>query len=90
MVNYPDPVVVFLQSQGCSRSVIEGGLPGLVATWEQVVDRVALEYAGGLEDYLNDMDTRELVNEVWQVARTDQREEVRSRLEEADRRIRPR
>jgi hypothetical protein len=87
-VDYPDPVFVFLQSQGCARAVIEGGLPGLVAAWEQIVERVAGQYAGGLEDYLNDMDTRELLNEAWQVARPDQREESLGRLEAADRRMR--
>lgn len=88
IVDYPDPVVVFLQSQGCSRAVIEGGLSGLVTAWEQVIDRVAGEYAEGLEDFLNDMDKRELLNEAWQVARDDQRAECRDRLEAADRRMR--
>jgi hypothetical protein len=87
-VHYPDPVLVFLQSQGCSRAVIEGGLPGLVALWEQTVERVAGEYPGGLETYLNDMDTRELLHEAWQIARDDQREESRPRLDAADRRMR--
>ncbi len=87
-MDFPDPVLVFLQSQGCSRAVVEGGLDGLVAAWERIVDAVAAGYAGGLEEYLNDMDSRDLLNEAWQVARLDQQEGAAERLQAADRRVR--
>jgi hypothetical protein len=84
----PDPVLVFLQSQGCAPAVAEAGLPGLVAAWERIVQAVADGYPGGLEDYLRDMDTRALLDEAWQSARTDQQESSLDRLQAADRRMR--
>ncbi|HEX9894446.1 MAG TPA: hypothetical protein VGA78_11015 [Gemmatimonadales bacterium] len=87
-MDYPDPVFVFLQSQGCSRAVVAAGLPGLVATWERIVESVAEGYQGSLEQYLNDMDTRELLNEAWQTARRDQQEESAKRLDAVDRHMR--
>ena len=87
-MEYPDPVFVFLQSQGCSRAVIEAGLPGLVTAWERIVQTVADGYQGGLEDYLNDMDTRELLNEAWNTARPDQQQESQARLNAVDSRMR--
>jgi hypothetical protein len=87
-MDYPDPVFVFLQSQGCSRAVIEGGLPGLVAAWERIVQSVTDGYQGGLEDYLNDMDTRQLLYEAWQTARPDQQHELQARLQAVDHRMR--
>lgn len=49
---------------------------------------VAQGYPGSLENYLDDMDTRELLNEAWQTAREDQREESAERLAVIDRQMR--
>jgi hypothetical protein len=87
-MDYPDPVFVFLQSQGCSRAVVEAGLPGLVEHWERIVGSVAEGYQGGLEAYLNDMDTRELLQEAWQTARPDQQHAAAEGLDAADRKMR--
>ena len=87
-MNLPDPVHVFLQSQDLPRSVVEAGLPGLVSAWEKTVRDVAGGFQGGLEDYLDAMDTRGLLAEAWEVATEDQQLVVELRLEAADRRMR--
>ncbi len=83
----PDPVQAFFQTQGCSRRITEAGLPGLVATWEVIVAKVAGRYPDGLEEYLNDMDTRDLLEGAWNSARPEQRESLSRRLAAADARI---
>lgn len=84
----PDPVLVFLRSEGCAPAVVEAGLSGLVAAWERVVQSVADGYPGGREDYLRAMDTRALLAEAWQSARADQQQGSLDRLQAADRRLR--
>ena len=51
-----DPVRDYLQKKGCADHVINGGLAGLVETWEGIVESVAEGYSLGLDDYLNDLD----------------------------------
>jgi len=87
-MNLPDPVYVFLQSQDLPRSVVEAGLPGLVSAWEKTVRNVAEGFQGGLEDYLDAMDTRDLLAEVWEVATEDQQLMIERRLTAADSRMR--
>jgi hypothetical protein len=79
-----DPVREYLQEKGCSRKVIEGGLPDLIESWESICASVIKGYRLGLDDYLNDMDVRQLLAESLGVATTQQREAVSHRLQEAD------
>ena len=87
-MDFPDPVYVFLQSQDLPRSVVEAGLPGLVSAWEKTVRNVGEGFQGGLEDYLDAMDTRDLLAEGWEVATEDQQLVVERRLTAADSRMR--
>ena len=56
-----DPITEFLRKQGASYAIVANGLRGLVENWERVVDQVSKGYPQGLDDYLNDMDGRQLL-----------------------------
>jgi hypothetical protein len=59
-----DPVREYLRGKGCAQHVVKGGLEGLVAAWENTVNSVVQGYEFGLDDYLNDLDGRQLISEV--------------------------
>ncbi|HRC56520.1 MAG: hypothetical protein IPI49_25765 [Myxococcales bacterium] len=56
-----EDVSKFLRARGCPEFVIEGGLEGLLASWERFAAGLALGYTLGLEEYLNDLDTRQIL-----------------------------
>lgn len=82
-----DPVREFLESRGCPEHVVEGGLDGLLEQWENAVDDVAEIYPLGLDDYLDDMDGRELIEGALDVAAPDVRRGSLKRLQKADERM---
>jgi hypothetical protein len=53
-----DPVRQLLSDRGCPEDVVAAGLDGLVARWSSIVASVETGYALGLDDLLNDLDTR--------------------------------
>lgn len=79
---------VFLRRRGCPDFVVDAGLDGLVARWARVVDTVEAGYALGLDDYLNDMDARQLVHEAVPVAGRAIARRVGPKLAAADQRLR--
>src|SRR5262245_40732492 len=79
-----DPVRDFLEEKGCGPHLIEAGLPGLVASWERLVQSVEAGYRLGLDDYLNDLDVRQLIEEALEVASDQQRDELDDRIQRAD------
>jgi len=79
-----DPVHEFLRKRGSGAHVIRGGLVGLVESWEKTVQSVENGYSLTLDDYLNDLDARQLIAEVWPIAGDDQRAAVAPRLGRAD------
>jgi len=79
-----DEVRDFLRERGCPEEVIAAGLEGLVAEWERVVDQVEAGYELGLDDYLNDLDGRQLLEEVLVLARPADREAALERIRAAD------
>jgi hypothetical protein len=83
-----DPVSEFLARRGCPPHVVAGGLEGLLARWERVVDEVDAVYRLGLDDYLDDMDLRQLLEEALAVAPPAAGDAVAPRLREADERMR--
>ena len=56
-----DPVTRYLQSRDCTRDMVRGGLNGLVNRWEVIVAQVVKGYDFTLDDYLNDMDLRDIL-----------------------------
>ncbi len=79
-----DPVREYLHEKGCGAHVISGGLTGLVEAWERVVAAVAQGYSLGLDDYLNDLDARQLLAEAWEVAPESERQQYQPRVTVAD------
>ncbi len=82
-----NPVSDFLKGRGCPARVVRGGLKGLVENWERIVECVAKGYRLGLDDYLNDMDGRQLLEEALAVAPERERERWIDRLRAADTRM---
>jgi len=83
-----DPVRDYLRERGCGEHIIEGGLEGLVENWEKTVRSVEEGYSLTLDDYLNDLDARQLIAEALVVAGDDQRAAFGGRLSQADQRMR--
>src|SRR5262245_57839771 len=60
----PDPVRHFLRERGSPPHVVEGGLEGLLRGWEQTVTALGAGYPlDTLDDYLNDLDGRQILDE---------------------------
>jgi hypothetical protein len=83
-----DPARDYLRERGCGEHVIEGGLEGLVEGWEKTVRQVEEGYSLTLDDYLNDMDGRQLIAEALVVASDQQRAAIAARLSLADEKMR--
>jgi len=82
-----DPVRDYLQETGSAQEVIEQGLEGLVEGWEKLVHSIENGYALGLDDYLNDLDVRQLLEEALLVATAEQHDEVEERINLADQKM---
>lgn len=83
-----DPVRDYLRESGCGEHVVEGGLEGLVENWEKIVRQVEEGYSLTLDDYLNDLDARQLIAEALIVASDQQRAAINTRLSRADEKMR--
>ncbi len=79
-----DPVRSFLQERGCPDSVVRRGLRGLVEAWERTVREVRAGYPLGLDDYLNDMDGRQLIEDVFRTIPVAHTPTLAGRVREAD------
>jgi len=73
-----------LRARGCPETVIEAGVEGLIEEWERVVGSIESGYPLGLDDYLNDMDGRELISSVRTAVPRALTPVQRRRLEAAD------
>ena len=82
-----DPIRELLERRGCPAHVIEAGLEGLVEQWEHTVDDVEETYPLGLDDYLNDVDGRQLLEEALDVADEAVQAAVAPRVAAADERM---
>ena len=83
-MNDKDPVGEFLRKRGCPEHVIRGGLRGLVEGWEEVVRSVGEGYSLGFDDYLNDMDGRQLLEEALAVAPAQEKRNLLARVRKTD------
>lgn len=82
-----DPVRSYLRLKGAPYSVITRGLRGLVENWERIADMVTAGYSLTLEDYLNDMDGRQLLQNGLGVAPPELRDAFLDRVRAADERM---
>ena len=79
-----DAVRDFLRESGCGLHVIEKGLVGLVESWERVVRSVEDGYLLSLDDYLNDLDARQLLEEALTAASPADLQKFEERIQRAD------
>lgn len=58
-----DEIIKKLQDKGCPRFVWQSGSKGLIKLWEDFVNEVERGYCPSclLEEYYNDLDTRDLI-----------------------------
>ncbi len=79
-----------LLARGVSQRVLDEGLIGLVERWERFADEVERGYRAGLDDWLNDVDVRDILDTALAAAGDDERRAVRRRVRLADARVRRR
>lgn len=79
-----DPIRNYLRKKGCSEHVVKTGLAGLIETWETIVTEISHGYDLTMEDYLNDMDTRQLIQEVAPLATTPAQKSLVKKLNRID------
>jgi len=53
----------YLAARGCADFIVEGGLQGLIARWTGVADALERGYTGAFDEYLNDMDLRDILED---------------------------
>lgn len=78
----------FLRQEGAPDMVVQGGLEMLLAGWERTVDAVEEGYGGDYEDYLSDLDGRQLLAQALERLSREQSADISARLVELDHRIR--
>lgn len=85
----PDAVHAFLADRGLADEVVAEGAEGLVARWEQAAREAERErYPFGVEDWLNELDGRQLLHELQAAVPAALAGSLAARLEEADQRVR--
>lgn len=79
-----DAIQEFLKERGCAAAIVEGGLAGLVEQWETLVTTIEEGYELGLDDYLNDLDVRQLLAGALEVASATERAALAEQWQRAD------
>jgi len=79
-----DKVRRYLTRRGSPDFIVDGGLPGLVKIWEKTARSVRKGYPLGMDDYLNDLDVRQLIAETRPLASPEERKKLRARVIKAD------
>ena len=83
-----DPVRGYLARRGAAAHVVAGGLAGLLAGWERFCGEVERGSELSLDDYLNDLDQRQLSADAWPHATRSEQARERPGLRAADARFR--
>jgi hypothetical protein len=78
-----DPARERLKQLGASDAVVRGGLQGLVNKWDAISKEIARGYGLDHDSYLNDVDVRQLIEEVTAVT-ADIPSSLLKRIHEAD------
>jgi hypothetical protein len=84
-----DDVRAFLRDRGLADEIVADGLEGIVTRWEQAAREAERErYPFGIEDWLNELDGRQLAHELVDAVPAALGASLAARLEEADARMR--
>ncbi len=78
----------YLEARGCADSVVEGGLSGLIDRWDETAASIERGYDGLLDEYLEDMDLRAILEDVLDVVALPADNPLRRRVASADARVR--
>ena len=78
----------YLARVGASPKVVAGGLEVLLRGWEQTVTAVEAGYTLSFDDYLNDIDGRQLLAQALEVAAPEEAARLADRLASLDARMR--
>ncbi len=73
-----------MKEKGCGQHIVDRGFVSLVESWEQTVREVQGGYRQGLEDYLNDLDVRQLIAEATDRFAREIPDYVHERVAQAD------
>ncbi|MFN8572223.1 MAG: hypothetical protein U0132_09205 [Gemmatimonadaceae bacterium] len=77
----------YLEARGCADFLVSGGLSGLLSEWERVATALEQGYDGLLDEYLNDMDLRDILEDALDVAAVADDAPVRHRVAQLDARV---
>lgn len=80
-------VARYLASRGVEEDLVGGGLDAAIDRWDAIA-RSARDYDFTLDDWLNDMDLRDIIEGAMNAAEDAERNAVRKRLDAADERLR--
>lgn len=83
----PDRVRQYLRRRGCPSTVVKGGLKGLLDHWSGVVEAVEEGYDLTMDDYLNDMDTRDILAGAVEFASPEEETSALPKLKKLDKRF---
>lgn len=78
----------YLEARGCADFVVKGGLSGLIDRWEETTASIERGYDGLLDEYLNDMDLRDILEDALDVVAMPDDGAARIRVANADARVR--
>ncbi|MBK7645028.1 MAG: hypothetical protein IPJ19_18610 [Planctomycetes bacterium] len=79
-----DPVRAYLLQLGAAEHVVAGGLLGLVERWERIAQETAAGRVLDLDNWRNDLDTRQLLADALPHAPAPESARFHSRLAAAD------
>jgi hypothetical protein len=77
-------IEAYLRTRGCPDWVIQAGVEGLVERWEETAASMGAGYPLGRDDYLNDMDVRQLIADCLPFATDKERKKLKMRVVLAD------
>jgi hypothetical protein len=83
-----DPVAQYLKERKVAAHLARLDLDGLVDRWRKTVDEIAEGYGAGLDDYLNDVDLRQILHELERDLPAAWNGAAKARLQAVDRRCR--
>lgn len=87
MTGEHDPVHTYLISRGCAPLVVRRGLSGLLEHWASLVAAAERGRDASLDEWLNDMDLRDILAGALAAATPRERAAAAPRLAEADARF---
>lgn len=72
----PDLIKALLKARGCRLELVAAGWAGLVEAWRSIVDSIQSGYRLTADDYLNDMDVRQIIEEALPMVSPLERAEI--------------